>query len=109
MQHLKELPSGTIWPHLIEAIKSDAIADLRSYAQSRKNDVARNAETPALAALLVEKYAAGMAKALTIVGIDAEIFELADQLVRDIDPDFEGHQKSRWQARPADICYNLPK
>lgn len=103
MFYLKELPPNAIWPHLIEAIQHDTQQELISYAESRKNDVARGAETPALAALLVAKYAAGMARSLDIVGIDNRITELADQLVLQIDPEFQAHQKERWEARPASL------
>ena len=40
--------------------------DLESYAKSRMNDVARGAETPELAGLLVQKYGYGLAKALQL-------------------------------------------
>ena len=103
MQRLKELPPGTIWPHLIEAIQHDAAAEIESYAASRRNDVARRAETAELAAVMVDKYASGMAKALQIVGVDADVQVIADRLVREIDPEFEVHQRVRWAARPATI------
>ena len=100
-QRLKEMPEGTIWPHLLDAIARDVIADIQSYAESRKNDVARGAETAELAALLVDKYGEGLARALFIAGIDSAVQSETDRLVREIDPAFEAHRKARWAARPA--------
>jgi hypothetical protein len=73
MQILKDLPPGTIWPHLLEAIEVNVLSDLRSYAQSKQNDVERGADTPDLAALLVDKYCEGLAVALRIAGIDSSL------------------------------------
>ena len=104
MKHLKDLPQGTIWPHLVEAIARDVMEDIRSYANSRKNDVARGAEAPELAALLVDKYCDGLARALFIVGIDSQVRSEGDRLVREIDPEFDAHRKARWAAKPAALA-----
>jgi hypothetical protein len=101
MSHLKDMPSGTIWPHLLEAIERDVLVEMQQYAQSRINDVARGAETPELAALLVDKFCDGMAKALLIAGLDSMVRAEGDRLVRVIDPDFDVHREARWAARPA--------
>ncbi|MGH9159618.1 MAG: hypothetical protein ACRD2X_06490 [Vicinamibacteraceae bacterium] len=98
MNHLKELPPGTIWPHLLEAIERDVIEEIRLYAQGRARDVARGAETPELAALLVDKYCQGMAKALHIAGVDSAVRAEGERLVREIDPEFDAHRESRWAA-----------
>jgi hypothetical protein len=103
MNHLKDLPAGTIWPHLLDAIEHDVIQDIRMYAQDRATDVARGAETPELAALLVDKYCEGMTKALHIAGLESAVRAEGDRLVREIDPDFDAHRKSRWAARPASL------
>jgi N-acetylglucosamine kinase-like BadF-type ATPase len=103
--HLKELPENTIWPHLMDAIRHEIEMDIRDYARSRQANVARKAETAALAATLVEKYAEGLAKALFIVGIDTNVTQMADALVREIDPDFEANKKARWNARPAGLLF----
>jgi hypothetical protein len=105
MDVLKDLPPGTIWPHLLDAIEHQVLADLRSYAQSRKNDVARGAETPDLAALIVDKYCEGLAKALRIAGIDSTVRREGDRLCREIDPDFDAHRNARWAARPCALSY----
>ncbi|VWC40305.1 hypothetical protein BLA23254_06914 [Burkholderia lata] len=39
------------------------IDEIQNYAAGRRSDVARGAETPAFAALMVEKYGEGLAKA----------------------------------------------
>lgn len=103
MNHLKELPEGTTWPHLLEAIERDVIKDLRSYASSRQGDVSRGAETPELAALIVDKYCEGLVKALFIAGFDSRVRAEGDRLVREIDPEFDMHKKARWAARPASL------
>lgn len=108
MNHLKELPPDTVWPHLLEAIKRDVLNDIRDYAKSRSNDVARGAETTELAALLVDKYCDGMAKALHIVGIDAPARAEGDRLVLQLDPEFESHRKARWAAQPAALSTITP-
>jgi hypothetical protein len=106
MHILKDPPQGTIWPHLLEAIEKEVVAHIREYADARMRDVERGAETPALAAVLVDKYGEGMARALGIAGIDSSVQAETDRLVRRIDPDFEQHKKSRWEARPADIRFS---
>ena len=42
-------------------------AQVRDYARQRAKDVARGAETPRLAALLVQKYGKGVVDALAVV------------------------------------------
>jgi hypothetical protein len=106
MPNLKDLPANTIWPHLLDAIHDDLEKEIHDYAHARQADVARNAETATLAAVLVDKYAAGMAKALDIVGVDSSVMQIADALVREIDPNFEAHREARWKARPADLLPN---
>jgi len=103
MKILKELPQGTIWPHLLEAIDQQVRADIEAYAASRRNDVRRGAETAELAAVMVDKYGAGLAAALNIAGIDSSVQTVTDQLVREIDPEFEAHRSARWAARPASL------
>lgn len=106
MNHLKNLPPGTIWPHLLEAIERDVIAEIQSYAKSRKNNVNRGAETPELAAVFIDKYAAGLSKALQIAGIDSRIRAVADKLVHEIDPEFDQHMQARWSGRPSALISN---
>lgn len=87
-----------------------AIRDIREYAEGRKSDIARGAETPALAALLVEKYGYGLAKSCSLL-IDASdgyikpvnVIAEVDKLIEEIDPDFKENRHNRWAARPADL------
>jgi hypothetical protein len=77
------------------------INEIRSYADGRKSDVARGAETPALAALLVEKYGEGMAKTLHLLGQDdGDLVRVIDELVREIDLQYPKHRQYRFQGRP---------
>jgi hypothetical protein len=82
------------------------LRELRSYAEGRKKDVDRGAETPALAALLVEKYAWGLATAVKLLEFPAQnITAEADKLVAEIDPYFSENKRKRWAGRPAGITY----
>lgn len=114
MQILKDLPDGTIWPHLLDAIERAVVSEIRQYADGRRANIARGAETHELAALLIDKYGAGMAQALAIAGIESTVRAETDRLVRELDPEFERHQAARWAARPAGIAtvpssHNLEK
>jgi len=103
MNILKDLPKDTIPSHLLQAVDQQVVAEVESYAASRRNDVARGAETAELAAVLVDKYGAGLAKALAITGIDSTVQAETDRLVRAIDPEFDAHRKARWAERPAGL------
>lgn len=103
MVTLKDMPAGTIWPHVLDAIALNAMDEIQRYAASRVNNVARGAETPELAALMVEKYGEGMVRALNIAGIDSQLQSAIDRLVRSLDPDFEAHRHARWAAHPASL------
>ena len=85
----------------------DAIEEIRSYADSRKNDILRGAETPALAALMVEKFGEGMAKMLSVFGASDDSFiQEVDRLVSEIDPQYQKHRQYRFEARPAGLAVN---
>lgn len=76
------------------------LSDLKEFVQSRKDDVARGALAPELAALEVETYGYGLAKALEVA---EELFDtprsglrmLVDRLVLEIDPDAEETRNRR--------------
>lgn len=93
---------------LMHAFKERLISELKSYADGRRASIARNAETAALAGLLVEKYGYGLATAARIA---AELLELpapdliteVDRAVARLDPDAKAHREKRWTARPAGI------
>lgn len=83
------------------------IEEIRRYADERKSDVARGVETPALAALMVEKFGEGMGKLLSaIASLDGSFMKEVDKLVHEIDPDYSKHRQSRLDARPAGLAIN---
>ncbi len=86
-----------------EAIEAQLLTEIRSYADGRMSDVSRGAETPELAAVLLEKFGWGMARAVQIIGVDSSLMAEVDRLAREIDPDFETHRATRWAARPASL------
>ena len=84
--------------------------NFNSYAQSREHDVKRGAETPELAALLVQKYGYGISQALRLASELADespmdILAEVDQRVSKIDPDWLVNQKRRFESRPAAIAF----
>lgn len=82
------------------------LAEIRSYADGRKSDVARGAETPALAALMFEKYGYGLVKAAGILGVPApdQLMQEVDRLVVEINPECRRHRQYRWESRPAGLA-----
>lgn len=97
----------------MQPLHDRVLADLKSYAQSRKRDVARGAETPELAGLLVQKYGYGLAKALDLAAELADhpapsLMGEVDKLVAEIDPDWRENQVRRFEARPASIFFGVP-
>lgn len=81
------------------------IAEIEEYAAGRKSDVARGAETPSLASLMVEKYGYGLMKAADLLVLaDSHLLTAAvDRLVVEIDPQHRKHQQYRWESRPAGL------
>jgi len=85
---------------------------VKDFAHSRKNDVARSAETPHLAALLVQKYGLGVVEAAAVL-FDSRhtadpIYQAVDDEVEEIDPDWREHGRERWAGRPADVVSHKP-
>ena len=95
----------------INKIKLNIIKKINEYAQGRESDIKRGAETPKLAALLVEKYVWGAHETLNqmeeigLKSISEEILKEGDSLCYSMDPDFDNHRKMRWAARPADLNF----
>jgi hypothetical protein len=87
---------------------SALIEAIQRYAGNRVNDVARGAETPALAALMVEKFGEGLMKAAYLLGVDHgdDLKHEIDRLVREIDPQYPTHVQYRFEARPAGLAIN---
>lgn len=84
------------------------MAELQEYASGRQKDVARGAETPELAALLVEKYGYGLAKAAVLAAdmLDVpcpDLISEVDRWVRRIDPNATENRQKRWERRPAGL------
>ncbi|CQB01776.1 TPA: hypothetical protein ACPY37_004246 [Escherichia coli] len=83
---------------------------VRDYARQRAKDVARGAETPRLAALLVQKYGRGVVDALAVVFDSPRAAEpvmvVVDEEVSRIDPLWREHDRERWAGRPADVVAN---
>lgn len=85
----------------------NVIEEIQHYAAGRKKDVERGAETPALAALMLEKYGEGMAKMLSgFGGSNASLMQEVDRLVREIDPQYPKHRQYRFEAKPAGLAVN---
>lgn len=82
--------------------------EIQRYALHRLNDVARGAETPALAALMIEKFGEGLAKASDLLGLEGSdaIRREIDRLVREVDPQYPTHLQYRFEARPAGLAFN---
>lgn len=67
MNHLKELPAGTIWPHLLTATERDTLEDVRQYAESRLNDIARRGDARARAFHIAGTDTTALAEAHSLV------------------------------------------
>lgn len=98
--------------NVLPAFQERVVDELRHYAGSRKNDVLRGAETPELAALLVEKYGEGLVKALhmaeDLLEVPASRLRAeVDRLVLEIDPNAEENRKKRWASRPAGVSTSV--
>ncbi|MBA4688596.1 MAG: hypothetical protein H2184_15705 [Candidatus Galacturonibacter soehngenii] len=83
------------------------IIKIREYARNRTSDIKRGAETPALAALLLQKYGEGIIDAIISVSdsnrVADPIQKVLDEELFKIDPEWKEHNKERWEGRPADI------
>ena len=80
-------------------------AQVRDYARQRAKDVARGAETPRLAALLVQKYGEGVVVFDSARSVDP-VMSVVDEEVSRIDPLWQEHNRERWAGRPADVVAN---
>ncbi len=92
----------------VNEAREDILRKLADYAQGRKSDVARGAETPHLAALLLQKYGYGLCDAFGEVFGRGELgptYADVDHAVEEIDPDWRENGKKRWAGRPADISF----
>ena len=83
------------------------VRQVKEYANGRAKDVARGAETPQLAALLVQKYGLGVIDAVATVYDSPRtadpIAKVVDEETAKIDPDWREHAQQRWAGLPADV------
>jgi len=83
------------------------VRQVRDYASGRAKDVARGAETPRLAALLVQKYGRGVVDAVAVIFDSPRaadpISKVVDEETAKIDPLWREHDRERWAGRPADV------
>ncbi|MGY4197336.1 hypothetical protein [Bradyrhizobium sp. USDA 4520] len=89
------------------------VAKIQDYARGRTSDVARGAETPRLAALLVQKYGCGLVDATGVI-LDSDksgsrLQAIVDEETTRIDADWRENARRRWAARPADITVGSPE
>lgn len=88
------------------------VRQVQEFAAGRANDVARGAETPRLAALLVQKYGRGMADAIA-TAFDSpraadSINQVLDEETAKIDPLWREHDRERWAANSVDVVAAKP-
>ncbi len=103
--YLRDVPEGAIPQFILDLVANNLAVEFRQEAASRRAAVARGAETPELAATLLEKFGYGLAKAAHIAGIPSDLMREVDQVVVEIDPNFEANRKARWASTPAAITY----
>jgi hypothetical protein len=90
-----------------ERASEDVLKKLAEYAKGRASDVARGAETPELAALLLQKYGYGLCDAFALCfpeSQDRPSYGDVDAAVAVIDPEWQTSAKRRWAARPAGLA-----
>ncbi|RRJ54961.1 hypothetical protein EHV15_35930 [Paenibacillus oralis] len=86
------------------------VLKVKEYADGRARDVARGAETPRLAALLLQKYGSGVIDTVSLI-LDTPraadpISKILDEETARIDPQWREHDRERWLGRPADLTYS---
>lgn len=92
-----------------EFVTRQLIRRVEEYAKGRTSDVKRGAETPRLAALLLQKYGYGIIDAVFVLcdnGIKIDrnaVCKVVDEEVAKIDPNWEENAKERWSGKPADV------
>lgn len=104
---LRDAPEGAIPQFIIDSVANNLAVEFRQEAASRRAAVARGAETPELAATLLEKFGYALDKAAYIAGIPSDLMREVDQTVNEIDPNFEANRKARWASLPAAITYTV--
>lgn len=86
------------------------VLKVKEYANGRAKDVDRGAETPRLAALLLQKYGVGVIDTVSLIFDSPRaadpISNVLDQETAKIDPQWRENNRERWAGRPADLSYN---
>lgn len=103
----RDAPEGAIPQFIFDSVANNLAVEFRQEAASRRATVARGAETPELAATLLEKFGYALVKAAHIAGIPSDLMHEVDRTVQEIDPAFEAHRKARWASSPAAITYTV--
>ncbi|KSQ21776.1 hypothetical protein APB26_32880 [Pseudomonas aeruginosa] len=85
--------------------RASLLRKLDEYAAGRRSDVGRGAESPHLAALMLQKYGYGLCDAAEAIEPGGSLVKYSDvdALVEEIDPNWRENAKKRWAARPADV------
>lgn len=85
------------------------VQKVKDYASGRAQNVARGAETPRLAALLLQKYGSGVVDAVSVIydtpRAADQIYQVLDEETAKIDPQWREHDQERWLGRPADVVF----
>ncbi|MFB8378119.1 hypothetical protein [Paenibacillus taichungensis] len=96
-----------------ELVIDKLILEVKDYANGRAKDVARGAESPRLAALLLQKYGLGVISAVSLIFDSPRaadpILEVLDQETAKIDARWREHDRERWSWRPADLTSLNPE
>jgi hypothetical protein len=81
--------------------------EVKEFAAGRASDVERGAETPRLAAMLLQQYGRGVVAAVGVIYESPRIADpiqtLLDEETAKIDPLWKEHARERWDGRPADV------
>ncbi|AVT09667.1 hypothetical protein [Paracidovorax avenae] len=84
------------------------VRQVEEYAAGKFSDVARGAETPRLAGLLMQKYGRGVVDAAAIIFGSPRaadpISAAVDEATSALDPEWRVHDLERWAGTPSDIC-----
>lgn len=92
---------------VIERLRTEAL----TYTSSREQFIRAGRETRQLAALIAEKYCAGIVSAVSIIGGPSAAHALLDDVHRELarlDPEWLANVARRRNARPADLCFPSP-
>ena len=83
---------------------------LQDYYYSRRDAVEKGLESSKLSALLLEKYALGLADAAGVIFWDSvtesrAISSMGQQLCYRLDKDFDANRRKRYETHPSDLNF----